>query len=82
MRARFIKIIRGLIYAAISYLRERGVRILGEPTVRVGGPNSGQTWVYFVAPWGMHFELVSYPDGKGYERETDRRLWHPSRPQE
>ena len=70
------------IYTAISYLRECGVRVLGEPTVRVGGPNGGQTWVYFVAPWGMYFELVSYPDGKGYEHETDRRLWHPARPQE
>jgi catechol 2,3-dioxygenase-like lactoylglutathione lyase family enzyme len=70
------------IDAAISYLRERGVRIIGEPTVRFGGPNGGQTWVYFMAPWGMYFELVSYPDGKDYEHETDRRLWHPARPQE
>jgi hypothetical protein len=69
------------IDTAISYLRERGVPMLGEPTVRVGGPNGGQTWIYFMAPWGMYFELVSYPDGKNYEHETDRRLWHPGQPQ-
>lgn len=68
------------IRAAVAYLREKGVRILGEPTVRVGGPNGGQTWVYFLAPWGMQFELVSFPEGKGYERKTDRRLWHPADP--
>jgi hypothetical protein len=28
----------------------------------------------------MQFELVSYPKGKAYEKETDRRLWHPAHP--
>jgi catechol 2,3-dioxygenase-like lactoylglutathione lyase family enzyme len=66
--------------AAVAWLREQGLRILGEPTVRTVGPSAGQTWVYFLSPWGMQLELVSYPDGKGYERDTDRRLWHPARP--
>lgn len=66
--------------AAVAYLKARGVRIQGEPTVRMTGPNAGQTWVYFLAPWGMQMELVSYPDGKGYENDTDRRLWHPAFP--
>jgi catechol 2,3-dioxygenase-like lactoylglutathione lyase family enzyme len=64
--------------AALTHLRAKGVRILGEPTVRESGPSGGQTWVYFLAPWGMQFELVSYPRGKAYERDTDRRLWHPA----
>ncbi|APR04339.1 VOC family protein [Thauera chlorobenzoica] len=68
------------IDAALAHLRAHGVRILGEPTVRTSGPNAGQTWVYFLAPWGMQLELVSFPDGKGYERDTARRLWHPARP--
>lgn len=68
--------------AALDHLRRHGVRILGEPTVRESGPSGGQTWVYFLAPWGMQFELVSYPRGKAYERETSRRLWHPARPAE
>jgi len=66
--------------AALNSLRSKGIRILGEPTVRVVGPSAGQTWVYFLAPWGMQLELVSYPDGKGYEKDTPRRLWHPADP--
>ena len=66
--------------AALDYLRGRGIRILGEPTVRTTGPSAGQSWVYFLAPWDMQFELVSYPGGKGYERETAARLWHPAHP--
>lgn len=67
---------------AVLYLKSRGVRILGGPTLRTSGPSAGQTWVYFLSPWGMQLELVSYPNGKGYERETDARLWHPVRPGE
>lgn len=66
--------------AAVAYLAENGVRLLGKPTVRTVGPNAGQTWIYFLSPWGMQFELVSFPHGKGYERETDLRLWHPANP--
>jgi len=66
---------------ALQYLRERNVRILGEPTVRTAGPSAGQTWVYFLTPWGMQLELVSFPNGKGYEKTTDRRLWHPAYPE-
>ena len=68
--------------AAVAHLKSHGVRVLGEPTVRTSGPSAGQAWVYFLAPWGMQFELVSYPKGKGYERETPARLWHPARPAE
>lgn len=66
--------------AALEHLRSHNVRILGEPTVRTDGPSAGQSWVYFMAPWGMQFELVCFPDGKGYEKDTDRRLWHPAFP--
>lgn len=66
--------------SALQYLKDRQIRILGEPTVRVKGPNSGQTWVYFLAPWGMQLELVSYPGGKGYEKDFPRKLWHPAHP--
>src|SRR5438477_9115956 len=56
--------------AALGYLREKDLVILGEPTIRTAGPSAGQTWVYFLAPWGMQLELVSFPRGKGYEATT------------
>lgn len=65
--------------AALSYLRENNIQILGQPVVRTDGPSAGQTWIYFLAPWGMQLELVSYPHGKGYEKNTGRRLWHPAK---
>jgi glyoxylase I family protein len=51
--------------SAVAYLRDRGVRVLGEPTASAGA-HEGQRWVYFLAPWGMQFELVSYPNGKAF----------------
>lgn len=54
--------------AAIAFLHERGVQVLGEPTVSRGA-SAGQRWVYFLAPWGMQFELVSYPGGKAFDHD-------------
>jgi catechol 2,3-dioxygenase-like lactoylglutathione lyase family enzyme len=54
---------------AVKYLRDKGVRVLGEPTVSKG-PSAGQRWIYFLAPWGMQFELVSYPGGKAFDRQA------------
>jgi catechol 2,3-dioxygenase-like lactoylglutathione lyase family enzyme len=65
---------------AIAYLENRGVEILGTPTRRDAGPSGGQTWVYFLTPWGMQLELVSFPKGKAYEAESTVRLWHPAHP--
>jgi catechol 2,3-dioxygenase-like lactoylglutathione lyase family enzyme len=65
---------------ALAHLRAHGVEILGEPLLRHTGPSAGQAWVYFRAPWGLQLELVSYPNGRGYERTTDRRLWDPRAP--
>jgi len=66
--------------AALTYLRSRGVTVLGEPTVRTSGPSAGQTWVYFMTSWGMQLELLSFPNGKGYESGTHLRLWNPADP--
>jgi glyoxylase I family protein len=57
--------------AAVTYLHQHGVTVFGEPTVS-GGATEGQRWVYFLAPWGMQFELVSYPGGKAFERARAR----------
>lgn len=67
--------------AAVAHLRAHGVEVMGEP-VASGAASAGQRWIYFRAPWGMQFELVSYPGGKAYERDATTLLWHPARPAE
>ena len=67
--------------AAREYLREKGVEIMGEP-VASRNAAEGQRWLYFRSPWGMQFELVSFPAGKAYERDAPVRLWHPAHPAE
>ena len=52
--------------AAVAHLHRAGLRVQGEPTAS-SGPSEGQRWVYFLAPWGMQFELVSYPHGKAFD---------------
>lgn len=64
---------------AAAYLRDRGVRLLGEATASRNA-SEGQRWLYFLSPWGMQLELVSYPNGKAYERDSPVRLWDPRRP--
>jgi len=54
--------------AAVAYLRASGVTVLGDPTTSRGA-SEGQRWVYFLAPWGMQFELVSYPSGKAFDKD-------------
>ena len=67
--------------AAVAYLREQGIRVLGEPTASANA-SLGQRWVYFLSPWGMQFELVSFPGGKAYEATSPVKLWHPAHPGE
>ncbi len=67
------------IFAAVDYLKSRGIKVLGEPTLN-GGAEEGEYWCYFLSPWGMQLELVSYPEGRGYEREFAGRLWDPRDP--
>lgn len=52
---------------AVDFLHEQGLTVLGDPTASKGA-SSGQRWVYFLSPWGMQFELVSYPGGKAFDR--------------
>ena len=67
--------------AALKHLRSHDVEIMGEPT-QSSSHSLGQTWIYFRAPWGMQFELVSFPNGKLYETTSAVKLWHPARPAE
>jgi glyoxylase I family protein len=65
--------------AAVEFLRSEGIRVLGEPTASRNA-SEGQRWVYFLSPWGMQFELVSFPNGKAYEATSAVKLWDPRNP--
>ena len=67
------------IDAAVAYLRSEGIRVLGDPT-ESGAASKGQRFCYFLSPWGMQLELVSFPGGKAYEAEAETLLWHPAHP--
>lgn len=67
--------------AAVEHLRTHNVEIMGTP-VASAGASAGQRWLYFRSPWGMQFELVSFPRGKAYEADSSTILWHPARPSE
>ncbi|MGW4487304.1 VOC family protein [Amycolatopsis sp. NPDC004368] len=54
--------------AAVADLHRRGLRVLGEPTTS-SGASEGQRWVYFLSPWGLQCELVSYPNGKAFDHD-------------
>jgi catechol 2,3-dioxygenase-like lactoylglutathione lyase family enzyme len=66
--------------AAATHLRRHGVKMLGEPTSMGEGPSAGLRWVYFVSPWGMTMELVSYPKGMAYAAGAKDLLWKPAEP--
>jgi len=57
--------------AAIEHLKSAGVEVLDGPTASKG-PAAGNRWIYFLSPWGMQFELVSYPNGKAFDTEGVR----------
>jgi catechol 2,3-dioxygenase-like lactoylglutathione lyase family enzyme len=66
--------------AAIQWLKDNNVEILGEPTSYTEGPNLGLTWCYFMAPWGRQLEIVSAPGGTVFDNEAKKngtdRLFH------
>lgn len=65
------------IDAAVAQLRAHGVHLLGDINPIENGPAANSRWVYFLAPWGLQLELVSYPGGKGPPGGPARRLWNP-----
>lgn len=66
------------IKSAVAYLKSKNVQVLGEPFLMPSGDTQGESWVYFLTPWGSKMEFVSYPDGKGYEKNNPKTvLWSP-----
>ena len=69
------------IDAAVEHLIAHGITVQGDINHIADGPAAGSAWVYFLSPWGLQLELVSYPQGKGYEAGASVRLWHPRHPE-
>lgn len=68
------------IDAAIDHLKAHNVTVF-EKTIIESGPTLGESWCYFKTPWGLYMEVVSYPNGKAYERtHVGRKLWDPRTP--
>lgn len=68
------------IDAAVEYLRTvPGVTLQEGPNLNTGDTDpSGLSFCYFLTPWGQQMELVSAPQGMGYERRTVRRAAPPA----
>lgn len=65
------------IDAALAYLKSQGVEVQGEVVTMDSGPSRGLKWVYFLSPWGMQMELVSYPSGMVVLDRSPEALWSP-----
>ena len=61
---------------AVAYLRAREVEVMGEP-VASAGAIGGPALAVLPPPWGMQFELVSFPEGKAYETRRRRAAVAP-----
>jgi catechol 2,3-dioxygenase-like lactoylglutathione lyase family enzyme len=68
------------IQAAKDYLISKGVKTFFGPFPVKEGPAAGQSIVYFLAPWGLQMELISYPQGMAYEKSSPIKLWSPTDP--
>ena len=65
------------IAAAGDYLKKAGVETFLGPVPVSEGPAAGQSILYFLTPWGTQMELISYPKGMAYEKDSAVRLWSP-----
>jgi catechol 2,3-dioxygenase-like lactoylglutathione lyase family enzyme len=68
------------VKAAKEYLDSKGVKTLMGPIPVTEGPAAGQTILYFLAPWGLQLEAISYPNGMAYEKDSPVVLWSPKEP--
>jgi len=68
------------VKAAKDYLDSKGVKTFFGPFPVEEGPAAGQTITYFLAPWGLQMEVISYPKGMAYEKTSPIKLWSPADP--
>src|SRR5580658_6245844 len=67
------------IKAAKDYLDSKGVKTFFNLPVDQG-PAAGQSIFYFLTPWGLQMEAISYPNGMAYEKTSPIKLWSPKDP--
>ena len=68
------------IAKAAEYLRSKNVKTMQGPIPVNEGPAAGQSILYFLTPWGMQMELISYPKGMAYEKNASTVLWSTTEP--
>ena len=68
------------IKAAKDYLDGKGVKTFFGPLDVAEGPAGGQSIFYFLTPWGLQLEAISYPEGMAYEKDAATILWTPKDP--
>ncbi|CCE06603.1 putative Glyoxylase family protein [Bradyrhizobium sp. STM 3843] len=68
------------IAKAADYLRSKNVTTMQGPIPVNEGPAAGQSILYFLTPWGMQMELISYPRGMAYEKSAKTVLWSTTDP--
>jgi len=67
------------IHIAHDYLVDSGMRSLGGPKDMMMDESGDQAFfVHLMTEWGFYLELVSYPNGRAYESNFERRLWNPT----
>jgi len=68
------------IVAAVDYLKSiPGVKVQEGPNYNTGDTDpSGQSFCYFQTPWGYQMEVISFPEGMGYQKRTKKRTAPPA----
>jgi catechol 2,3-dioxygenase-like lactoylglutathione lyase family enzyme len=65
---------------AAEYLKAKNVKTMQGPIPVKEGPAAGQSILYFLTPWGLQMELISYPKGMAYEKDAKTVLWSTTEP--
>jgi catechol 2,3-dioxygenase-like lactoylglutathione lyase family enzyme len=65
---------------AAAYLKAKNVKTMQGPIPVKEGPAAGQSILYFLTPWGLQMELISYPNGMAYEKDAKSVLWMTTQP--
>jgi catechol 2,3-dioxygenase-like lactoylglutathione lyase family enzyme len=67
--------------AALDHLARLDIRVLGgKKPAYLYEAGEGAYTVHCLAPWGLYFELVSYPNGRFRADEYTGPSWHPGHP--